>query len=76
MSPNDGLVLTQSIAPGQLAPAGTTIELVVGVAADPPPRDGPAGDATHRDTEPEGDGGGRRAVTAGGATRDLTPSVA
>ena len=35
--PNDGRVLSQSISPGQRAPAGTTIDLVVGQAADPPP---------------------------------------
>ena len=34
---NDGRVLSQSISPGQLAPAGTTIVLVIGQAADPPP---------------------------------------
>ena len=35
--PNDGRVMTQSIAAGQVAPAGTTIDLVVGQAAEPPP---------------------------------------
>ncbi len=51
-SPNDGLVLSQSIAPGQLAPAGTTIELVVGVAADPPPATDPP-ETDPPATEPE-----------------------
>ena len=45
---NDGRVLSQSISPGQLAPAGTTIDLVIGQAADPPPPN--AGDRpTHDD---------------------------
>jgi beta-lactam-binding protein with PASTA domain len=35
--PNDGRVLSQSISPGQVAPAGTRIDLVIGQAADPPP---------------------------------------
>ncbi len=51
-SPNDRLVLNQSIAPGQLAPAGTTIELVVGLAADPPPETDPP-ETDPPDTEPE-----------------------
>jgi serine/threonine-protein kinase len=35
--PADGLVIEQSIAAGQRVPAGTTIELTVGQAADAPP---------------------------------------
>ncbi|MGI9051308.1 MAG: Stk1 family PASTA domain-containing Ser/Thr kinase [Ilumatobacteraceae bacterium] len=40
-SPSDGLVLGQSVAAGQLAPAGTPIEITVGRAADPPPSTDP-----------------------------------
>ncbi|MGI9029534.1 MAG: PASTA domain-containing protein, partial [Ilumatobacteraceae bacterium] len=48
--PVDGFVLEQSISPGQLAPAGTTIVLTVGQAADPPPAtDPPATDPPETD---------------------------
>jgi beta-lactam-binding protein with PASTA domain/predicted Ser/Thr protein kinase len=39
--PNDGLVISQSIAAGSVAPAGSDIELVVGQAAEPPPTAAP-----------------------------------
>jgi beta-lactam-binding protein with PASTA domain len=39
--PSDGLVISQSIAAGSVAPAGSTIELVIGRAAEPPPTAAP-----------------------------------
>jgi beta-lactam-binding protein with PASTA domain len=39
--PNDGLVLSQSLTAGSVAPAGSAIELVVGRAAEPPPTAAP-----------------------------------
>ena len=66
--------MTQSIAAGQVAPAGTTIDLVVGQAADPPPPT----QATTTTTAPTGDRRARhgRAMTHGPRSLGDNRSVA
>jgi len=63
----DGLVLDQSISPGQLVPVGTTIELTVGQAAEPPPETEPP-PTDPPDTEP--------IATAAPATAEVTTTAA